>query len=164
MKEILSRQEFNFVNAHDKEFIIAFDNEMKKLGYTCNNNVGNGYCWGRYMIIYTKSGVKNKKSYARIYIRDEDVILRLYFSNVDKHIKEIEQAPAYVQEAFTGEYPSCDHCHDKKECIHQKKYSINGNAYEICDGKAFYFFRPIIANMPEYLKLFTAFYPQKKKA
>ena len=35
------------------------------------------------MIIYTKAGVKSKKSYARIYLRENDLILRMYFSSVD---------------------------------------------------------------------------------
>lgn len=66
MKETLSQQEFDFIKTNDKEFIIAFDDEMKKLGYTCADNIGSGYCWGRYMIVYTKTGIKSKKSYARI--------------------------------------------------------------------------------------------------
>jgi len=164
VKELLSQQEFNFIKPHDKDFITSFDIEMNRLGYTCNGNIGNGYCWGRYMVIYTKAGIKSKKSYARVYIRDEDIVLRLYLSNIDKHGEEVGQAPEYIQEAFTGEYPSCDHCHDKTECVHQKRYTINGNSYEICDGKAFWFFRPNLVHLPEYLKLFTMFYPQKKKA
>lgn len=35
------------------------------------------------MIVCIKAGVKSKKSYARIYLRDNDLILRLYFSQVD---------------------------------------------------------------------------------
>lgn len=163
MKELLSQQEFDFIKTDDKDFIISFDNEMNKLGYTCDSTIGNGYCWGKNMIIYAKAGVKNKKSYARVYIREEDIVLRLYFSNVDQHSKEIGQAPALIQEAFIGQYPSCDHCHEKTECIHQKRYTINGNPYEVCDGKAFWFFNPNTAHLPEYLKLFTTFYPQKKK-
>lgn len=163
MKEVLSQQTFDFVKSCDKDFIVAFDDEMNTLGYTCGGSIGDGYCWGKYMIVYTKAGVKSKKSYARVYIRDEDIVLRLYLSNVDKYSSEIGQAPGFIQQAFTGEFPSCDHCHDKKECIHQKRYIIHGTSYEICDGKAFWFFQPDMTRMPEYMKLFKMFYPQKRK-
>jgi len=85
VKELLSQQEFDFMNQNDKDFITSFNAEMNELGYTCNSNIGNGHCWGRYMIIYTKGGIKSKKSYARVYIRDEGIVLRLYFGNVEKH-------------------------------------------------------------------------------
>lgn len=163
MKEILAKQEFGFMKEEDKEFILAFDAEMEKLGYTCGNEAGAGHCWGKYMIIYTKASVKSKKSYARVYIRNNDIVLRLYLSGIDKHAQEIEQAPDFIQEAFIGEFPSCDHCHEKTECVHQKRYAIAGKQYEICDGKAFWFFSPRVAKLPEYLKLFAMFYPAKLK-
>ncbi len=161
MKEVLARKIFSFISKENIEFITAFNLEMETLGYTSNNIIGPGYCWGKYMIIYNKTGVKSKKSYARIYIRDNDLVLRLYFSNIDKNREIIEQAPEYIQEAFTGKFPNCDHCHGKKECIHQKKYTINNNIYIICDGKAFWFFKPTLKQLPEYMKLFTIFYPSK---
>lgn len=162
MRNLLSKDEYDFISEDNKAFIIAFDAEMEQLGYTSGNVIGPGHCWGRYMIIYTKASVKNKKSYARVYIRDEDIVLRLYLSNVDKHRDVIEQAPTYIQEAFTGTFPSCDHCHDKTECVHQKRYTLNGIRYEICDGKAFWFIRPKLEHLSEYLKLFNAFYPTKR--
>ena len=70
MKDILKEDRFNSISNDDKAFIIAFDNEMTKLG--------SGSVWGKYMIIYRKSGVKSKKVFARIYIRDERVVLRLF--------------------------------------------------------------------------------------
>jgi len=164
MKGLLAKKNFDFMKPEDKDFIISFDTEMNKLGYTSGGNIENGYCWGRNMIIYTEAGVKSKKSYARIYIRDGDIVLRLYFSNVDKYRDAIERTPDYIQDAFIGEYPSCDHCHEKTDCVHQKRYTINGQQFEICNGKAFWFFQPDITRLPEYIKVFTTFYPQKKKS
>lgn len=164
MRNTLSKQEYDFVKQADKDFIATLDYEMNKLGYTCDGNICNGFCWGKYMLIYTKAAVKSKKSYARIYIRDEDIVLRFYFSDIDKYSEKIGQAPAFIQEAFIGDFPSCDHCHGKTDCTHQKRYTINDKRFEICDGKAFWFFSPQLANLPEYLSLFTLFYPQKKKA
>ena len=163
LNALLEKAEFDYVNAADKAFIIAFDTEMKELGYTSGASIGPGYCWGKHMIIYTKAAVKSKKSYARIYIRDEDMVLRLYLSDIDKHRDDIEQAPAYIQEAFIGNFPSCDHCEGKTQCIHQKRYTICSHPYEICDGKAFWFVAPKEEQLPAYLQLFSAFYPQKKR-
>lgn len=165
MKELLKNEAYGFVSAKDKEFIVAFDTEMERLGYTCHETIGEGYCWGRKMIIYTKKGVKSKKSYARIYIRENDLILRLYFSHVDKQRQFIEQAPDYIQKAFTGDFGACKHCHNMKEdgsCSHRKSYTLHGKDYEICDGFAFWFFSPEIGQIPEYVKLFLSFYPLKK--
>lgn len=39
--------------------------------------------------------------------RGNDLILRMYFSNVDKQRKAIEQAPDYIQQAFTSDYGAC---------------------------------------------------------
>lgn len=166
MKNLLKREEYRFVCSEDKEFIVAFDAEMNRLGYTCNKTIGDGYCWGRKMIIYTKAGVKSKKSYARIYMREDDLILRMYFSNVDKQRHLIEEAPGYIQQAFTGDYGACKHCHNMKEdgsCSHRKSYTLHGKRYELCDGFAFWFFSPDTARIPEYIKLFLAFYPEKKR-
>ena len=166
MKNLLEEAAYDFISSIDKGFIIAFDDEMNRLGYTCNKNIGDGYCWGRKMLIYTKQGVKSKKSYARVYIRDSDLILRLYFSNVDKQRDAIEQAPDYIQAAFTGDYGTCQHCHNMKadgSCSHRKTYAIHDKQYELCDGFAFWFFAPTADRLPEYSKLFLAFYPEKKR-
>ena len=74
MEDLLKEETYSFVSPRDKKIIIAFDAEMDRLGYTSNQTIGDGYCWGRKMIIYTKAGVKSKKSYARIYLRENDLI------------------------------------------------------------------------------------------
>lgn len=166
MKDLLKDEAYDFVSPGDKEFIVAFDTEMNRLGYTCSQTIGDGYCWGRKMIIYTKAGVKSKKSYARIYLRGNDLILRMYFSNVDKQRQAIEQAPGYIQQAFTGDYGACRHCHNMKEdgsCSHRKSYTLHDKQYEFCDGFAFWFFSPNLEGIQEYIKQFLAFYPEKRR-
>lgn len=85
MEDLLKEETYSFVSPRDKKFIIAFDAEMDRLGYTSNQTIGDGYCWGRKMIIYTKAGVKSKKSYARIYLRENDLklidLIRIYFQD-----------------------------------------------------------------------------------
>lgn len=161
MRELLTQKEFDFIGDKDRAFILAFDSAMGELGYSCGGTIGNGYCWGRYMTIYTKVGVKSKKSYARVYIRDDDIVLRLYFSDVEKHADVIGQAPDYIKEAFTGPFASCDHC--RPDCNHRKSYHIARKLYEVCDGKGFWFLEPDIERLPRYLELFTEFYPPRKK-
>lgn len=46
MKNLLEDEAYSFVCSKDKEFIVAFDAEMNRLGYTCNQTIGDGYCWG----------------------------------------------------------------------------------------------------------------------
>ncbi|QQO08687.1 hypothetical protein [Breznakiella homolactica] len=165
MKELLKNKAYAFISPADRDFILAFDREMERLGYGSGGTIGGGYCWGRYMIIYTKTGVKSKKSYARMYIRDGDLVLRMYFSDVDSRREAVEAAPEYIREGFTGDYGRCGHCHNQREdgtCGHRKSYTISGKLCEFCDGFAFWFFNPDVSRLPEYIKIFTAFYPEKK--
>src|SRR5512141_1973588 len=115
MAAFLDERRFDFVSPDNKAFIYAFDDEMTRLGYNFGDKIGSGYCWGKYMLIYTKSGVKSKRVYARIYIREQSIVLRLFISEIDKHRKYIEQAPIHVKEVFTGEYGKCKHCHNEKD-------------------------------------------------
>lgn len=164
---LMQDEKFDFVNATGKAFITNFDNEMNRLGYSTNSGIGNGFCWGKYMIIYTKSGVKSQKSYARIYIqKDGSMYLRMYFSNVERHKEAIENSPEFVQIAFTSGFGACKHCHNQKidgVCSHRKTYTLNSVKYEICDGYAFYFKNPDSSRIPDYISIFKVFYPERKR-
>lgn len=165
MEKLLQTPEFDFVNEANKAFILAFDAEMAQLGYTFDGSIGSGFCWGRKMVIYTKADVKSKKSYARLYLKEDGLTLRLYFSDIDKHREAIESAPNFIKAAFTGSYGRCGHCHNQREdgsCGHRKCYTLDGQAIEFCDGYAFWFKSPQVGEIPEYIKLFQAFYPPKK--
>lgn len=166
MKKLMQGQMFGYISDADKAFVVKFDELMQNRGYICTS-LGDGYCWGRHMAIYVKDGVKSKKSYARLYLRDDDIVLRFYFSNVDKHRRRIEAAPEFVKSVFTGEFGKCGHCHNEKEdggCGHRKSYTVDGKLYEKCDGFTFWFCAPEIRNMDTYMELFDEFYLQKKKA
>lgn len=160
-------EKYSFVNATGKSFIANFDNEMNRLGYSTNGSIGSGFCWGKYMIIYTKVGVKSQKSYARIYIQENgSVYLRMYFSNVDRYNEAIEKSPEFIQNAFISGFGACKHCHNQKDggiCSHRKTYTINSIVYEICDGYAFYFKNPDSSRIPDYISLFKVFYPERKR-
>src|SRR5512145_1477598 len=115
MNTILDEPRFSFISRADKGFIAAFDDELQKLGYGFGDKIGSGYCWGKYMLIYRKSGVKSEKVFARIYIRDTSIVLRLFLNAIDKHRAYVEKAPAHIKEVFVGEEGNCQHCHNEKE-------------------------------------------------
>ncbi len=150
----------------DTEFIVVFNAEMNRLGYICNRVLGGGDGCDQKMFAFTKAGVKSQKVYARVYLWGNEWILRLYFSQVDKHTEFIEQAPDFIQQAFTGDYGTCGHCNNRKEdgsCNHRKSYTIHGRPYELCDGYAFGFTSPSKERIPDYIKLFLTFYPERKR-
>jgi len=166
MDKLLKEERFNYVSDSDKAFILAFNDEMTRLGYDFGGKIGSGYCWGKYMVIYTKTGVKSKAVYARIYIPDGGIVLRLFLNKVDKHQEFIEKAPAYIKEMFSGDYAKCKHDRDDKDgnCRSgfRKSFSIDGQLIEQCNPQTYYINHPEILKIPDYIALFTEFYPQKK--
>ncbi len=165
MKNLLSGEQFGFMRDADKEFIIAFNEQMNHMGYDCGNEFKDGVCWGIFMLIYTKTSVKSNKCYCRIYIRKEGIALRLYLSRVDHHRAYLKQAPEHIKTAFTGDWGNCGHCHNETEgvCRHRKTYCIDENQYEKCDGYTFEFWDTDAAKVPDYLALLNEFYPQKTR-
>ncbi len=164
MKNILSEKEFSFISDENKKFIVEFDKKILELGYGCDNSIGDGYCWGKYMIIYKKLGVKSKKIVARIYIREKSILLRLYFNNIDKHKEYIENSKDYIKEPFIGDNGKCNHCHNEKEkkCKFRKVYTIEDKYYEKCNGITFEFYEPTMEKLPDYINLLKEFYSIKK--
>ncbi len=132
MEQIISQSAYNFISEKDKQFIIAVDEAVKEIGYESGGSIGSGYCWGRYMIIYAKTGVKDKKVAARIYIRDNGIVLRLFFSSIDKHREYIENAPDFIRMPFVSGHGDCHHCHNEKEgsCKFRKTYTMNDRFIE----------------------------------
>lgn len=160
MAGFLSERRFDMISEPDKAFILAFDGAMEKLGYGFGGSIGGGYVWGKHMIIYTKTGVKNKKVFARIYIKDEGIILRLFFDNINKHSSYIQNTPEYIKNVFTGDHGYCS-CNPKKEnCRMRKTYTIDGKQIEKCSGVVFEFKNPTVERLPDYMQLLMKFYPK----
>ena len=164
MIEILKDDKFSFISNDNKAFIQAFDDEMIRLGYDFGNNIGSGYCWGKYMLIYRKLGVKSERVYARIYIRDTEIVLRLFLNDVGKHRGFIEKAPAYIKEVFVGDHAKCNHDRDEGggKCRFRKSYTIDGQFIEKCNGITFEFHQPSVQKIDDYIALFAEFYPRKR--
>jgi hypothetical protein len=162
--ELMSEKRFDIISDDDKTFIIAFSDKIEQLGYHFGGGIGEGYGWGKFMIIYPKAGVKGKKVAARIFIGDTGVIvLRLYFNNVDKHRNYIERSNEHIKAVFIGEHGNCN-CNPKKVgCRARKTYTIDGKLIEKCGGVVFEFLHPTMENLADYIDLLNEFYPIKAK-
>ena len=165
IRELLAEPRFDFVDAKDKAFIVSFNEAMLHHGWELEENGHyKGYMWGRMMLIYCKANIKAKKVAARLYLRDDGAILRMFFSKIDRHRAYIENAPSHIKEAFVNEHGNCGHCGNEQDgaCRHRKEYMINGKQYEKCDGCVFEFCNPTVEKCQEYIKLLEEFYPIKK--
>jgi hypothetical protein len=163
MTQILNNPIYDFISTGNKEFICSFDGEMTRLGYDFDNKIGSGFCWGKYMMLYRKTGVKNEKVYTRIYIRESSIVLRMFFNQIDKHRDFIEKAAEHIKEVFTGSHGDCQHCKNEHDgiCKFRKTYTIDNRIIEKCNDIVFEFHDPITDKLSDYLALFTEFYPAK---
>lgn len=166
MNDFLQEERFGFISDENRAFIRAFDDEMTRLGYDFGGTIGSGYCWGKYMLIYRKTGVKSKNVYARIYIRERSIALRLFLNDIDKHREFIENAPPHIKEAFVGKFGDCryDRVDPDGGCKFRKSYTIDGRLIEKCNGETFEFRDPAQYGIDDYVALFTEFYPSKRRA
>lgn len=164
MKKAMTEERFDFISPENKAFILAFDEEIAKLGYDFGGAIGSGFCWGRYMIIYAKTGVKNKQVAARIYLRDSSIVLRLYVNQIDRHRAFIEYAPDFIKQVFTGSHGNCNRCHNDKggACKFRKAYTLENRLMEKCNGITFEFWEPDLEKLPAYIGLLKEFYPIRK--
>lgn len=158
----MSEESFHFIQERDRIFIIEFTKALEKMGYTYGGEIGSGYCWGKYMLIFRKAKVKSKNVVARIYIKEDSIVLRLFFNNVTRNAAYISASPEHIKDAFTSDYGTCKHCKGDN-CKFRKDYEIDGIKYEKCNGTTFEFHNPEIGNLSDYLALFKEFYPLSKR-
>ncbi len=166
MEGILKEPRFDFLSEQSKAFLCAFNREMEGLGYHFGQSIGDGYCWGRFMVIYRKRGVKSQQVFARVYLGENDIVLRLFLNHIDRHRAFIERAEPFILAPFTGKRGDCAHCHNEKNgsCKFRKSYMLFDRSIDKCNGITFEFFEPDLARLPGYMALFREFYPEKKKA
>jgi hypothetical protein len=147
---------------------------MNSFGYDFGGEIGNGFCWGNYMVIYSKTDAKNKKVIARIYIRDKCVIvwggkeykynnslvLRLFFTDIDKHSAYMENVPSHIKSAFIDDNGICHHC--RENCRMRKSYTIDEKTIEKCGGSVFEYYDPKTKDIKDYINILKEFYGKKK--
>lgn len=159
----MAEEPYNFIKESDKIFIIEFTKALEKIGYSYGGEIGSGFCWGKYMLIFRKANGKSKNVVARIYIKENSIVLRLFFNNVTKHAAYISISPEHIKKAFTGDYGTCRHCKGD-HCKFRKDYKIDHVSYEKCNGTTFEFHNPDIKYLNDYLALFKEFYPLSKSS
>jgi hypothetical protein len=166
VNELLTDDIYNFISQKDKDFIIAFNECMIKAGYE-NNGIQPYVVFGKYKIEYYKPGSKTKKYIARIYIRDNETVLRLYFSNIDKRRACIEKSPDFIKKPFVDDShlckPNCKGMITNGKCRYQKTYTLDGVPFVKCAEQSFMYYSMDANNASKYVELLAAFYPVKKQ-
>lgn len=163
MIEMLNEARFDYVPEADKAFLRAFDAEMNRLGYDFGGSIGSGYCWGRHMLIYRKTGAKSQNVAARVYLREGGIVLRLFLNKLDNHRVFLENTPPYIKEVFVGKAADCRHDRQDADggCKFRKSYTLDGRLIEKCNGETFEFHQPSLERLPDYVALFAEFYGPK---
>jgi len=161
MEQKLSEERFNNISDSNKKFIVAFNKAIEGLGYDYGGGIGDGHAWGKYQIVYGKTGTKSRPCAVRIYIKDNGAVqLRLFLNNVDKHRQYIENSPAHIKNVFSFVGGDCKSC--STMCAPGKVYTIDGQEMQKCNHSTFYFDMPTIEKLPDYMGLLEKFYPIKK--
>jgi hypothetical protein len=172
INELLNENRFNCISKENKLFIIEFTKQMSLIDYDFGGSIGDGYCWGHNMIIYSQK----KKVIARIFIRNKGVriwggnehkwnnsiVLRLFFTNIEKHMKYIENAPPHIKVTFIDEHGICKYCRGK-DCRSKKTYTIDNKKIEKCTGVVFEYHNPKKAYIKDYIGILKEFYVKKTK-
>jgi len=161
LSELLAEPRFSYVADVDKAFCAAFDAAIAELGYDFGGSIGEGYVWGKNQIVYKKSSTKATKVVARIFLRDGSIVLRMFFSHIDKHRAYIESAPEHIKTVFTSAVGDCSCDPKKPDCRMRKTYTLNGRLIEKCSGVVFEFHDPTTEKLTDYLGLLAEFYAAK---
>lgn len=153
---------YSYVDDEGKRFICSFTDAMNEMGYECKQKIVDGICYGKHMMIFTKTNAKSPKVFARLYFRTRGVVLRFFFNQVSDHAEYIDACPSYIKDTFIGDHSNCNHCRGDV-CKFRKSYAIAGKTYEKCNGLTFEFFEPTVERLGAYMGLFLEFYPNKRK-
>ncbi len=158
MPELMREARFCLISDANRSFICAFTEAMERIDFGFGGGIGEGYCWGKYMVIYSKG----KKVAARIFIREGEIVLRLFLNGIDRHRAYIESAPEHIREIFTTAHGDC-RCQPRKEnCRMRKVYTVGGKTYEKCGGVVFEVWSPTSERLDDYAALIREFYPERK--
>jgi hypothetical protein len=163
MRDTEEVPDLGFVPEEDREFINAISREMEAAGY--GSDIGPGYCWGKYMITFRKKNLKNPKNAARIYLRENGIVLRFFLSDIDAHREYIERAPNIIREPFVNDFGNCRHCHNENNgaCNFRRSWTLFGIRHEKCSDSTIQYFSPSIEHVGEYMDLFREFNCRNRK-
>jgi hypothetical protein len=173
MEKLLKEDRFNFITKENKKFILEFTKQIKSIDYDFDGDIRNGFERGDYQIIYSLNGIRGSRNIiARILIRDDCVIivggkevkfkngivLKLYFSNINKHIDYIKIAPAHIKERFVNNSGLCKYCIE--QCYKRKTWTIDGKEIAKCNDY-FEYDNLKISDIKDYIGILKEFYGKK---
>lgn len=161
LEQRLAEERYSFISEQDKAFIVAFDKQFEALGYDCGGTIGGDGNMEKFTIKYGKTSVKSRPCPARIHItRNGEVMLRMYFMNINKHKQYIENAPSHIKEAFTIDWGDCKSC--MPHCKSMKIYTIGEQLYNKCCHSTAFFNNPSVERLEDYMALYSEFNPRNK--
>jgi len=172
MEKLLNEDRFNFVTEENKKFILEFTEQIKSFGYDFDGDIRNGFEKGNYQVIYSLNGIHGSRNIiARIFIRDDctinfgkeikfkrGIVLKLYFSNINKHIDYIKNAPTHIKERFINNSGLCKHCIE--QCYKRKIWTIDDKEMVKCND-FFEYENPKIEDLNDYINILKEFYGKK---
>ena len=163
--DLLTEPKLMYLSLQDLLFVDTFNGLMNQLGYDFGGTIGDGYCWGKHMLIYRKTGARSPRVYARVNLREVGSALRLYLNDLDNHRLFLEHSPDHIKSVFTGPHGDCQHCQNEKGggCRFRKTYTLDGHEHEKCNGIVFEFQNPTVEKVMDFQQLFLEFYPDRRK-
>jgi hypothetical protein len=90
---------------------------------------------------------------------NNSIVLRLFFTDINKHRLYIENAPSHIKMPFINDQAICGHC--KEDCRFRKIYVLNGKEIEKCGGSVFEYNDPKNEYIKDYMKILKEFYGKK---
>lgn len=158
LEEKFKGRRYSHITENDKAFIVAFDKRMREYGY----DIGWPFEWLFFRgINYVKTGTKNKPTVADVYVKSNgNIQVKFHLNKVDNYRDYIENAPQHIIKAFIFEGGDCTGCNSN--FCSGKTYTINGKSMHKCNHRVFFFDNPTLENIPDYMELFSKFYPKKK--
>jgi len=155
IEKVLSERGIEIIPEPDKAFLLAFDEQMDRLGYDFGAVIGRGTAKEPVIINYIKCGTHSSPA-ARVYVCEGRVILTLFPKKLTPHFKYIESAPAHIKEIFTAHHDNCVSC--ATQCRTHKKYAVDGRFIQKCNP--YRDLTPSLENLPDYIDLFMEFFPE----
>jgi len=173
LEKLLKEKKYDFITKENKAFILEFTKQIKTIDYDFDGDIRNGFERGNYQIIYSLNGIRGSRNIiTRILIRDDCVIvsggkevkfkngiaLKLYFSNINKHIDYIINSPTHIKERFVNNSGLCKYCIE--QCYKRKTWTINGKEIAKCND-FFEYENPKIKDIEDYINILKEFYGKK---
>ena len=156
IEKLLIERKLASIPIPDKAFLLAFDQEMEKIGYDFGTVIGKGTTDEPAIMNYVKCGTHNSPA-VRVFVSEGRVNLKMLPKKLTPHFSYIESAPAHIKEIFTAYHENCVSC--TTQCRTHKKYAIDGRFIQKCQPDKD--LKPSLEYLSDYMRLFLEFFPSE---